>query len=150
MFTKYPKFPTRANRCLVTGSVSLEEILYVHWSVIIVVGHVALGTTPAIVFHQSEWSMYRFIIWHGWSPAGLELPHTRTTSHWFASLHTNHKMGSLDNFVCLHCKTQPSPDREPDSEDENIVAISWLLVNAKSTKVCVVITRIISTPRIYI
>jgi len=44
-------------------------------------------------------------------------------------------MGSLDNFVCLHCITRPSPDREPDSDDEDIIALSWLLVNAKTPKV---------------
>lgn len=63
-------------------------------------------------------------------------------------------MGSLDNFVCLHSITRPSPDREPDSDDEDIIALSWLLVNAKTPKVrpYVIIAKIIILlldPRIF-
>ncbi|XP_032220211.2 epithelial splicing regulatory protein 1 [Nematostella vectensis] len=43
-------------------------------------------------------------------------------------------MSTLDNFVCLHCLTEPVNATENEEIDEPVFALSWSLVNAKSNQ----------------
>ncbi|EDO47285.1 predicted protein [Nematostella vectensis] len=50
-------------------------------------------------------------------------------------------MSTLDNFVCLHCLTEPVNATENEEIDEPVFALSWSLVNAKSNQVINEITK---------